>query len=162
MTKDLSPPLPPNDSPIFQLESYIDNLCKLGSNVELQKCLDMLESQAIRIRQQLSPFLTSDPRTSVRNISIASNASQQHSSLPCQHTVASCGLHLEEIETYSRQLILPEFRVAGQLSLKRASVLIVGAGGLGCPAALYLGAAGVGRIGVVDGDTVDLRYLFRL
>ena len=58
-------------------------------------------------------------------------------------------------------MILPEFRVKSQLRLRNSSVLIVGAGGLGCPAAVYLAAAGVGRIGVVDYDTVDKSNLHR-
>ena len=56
---------------------------------------------------------------------------------------------------YARHLVLPEFGEEGQSKLKGGSVLIVGAGGLGSPAALYLAAAGVGKIGLVDFDTVD-------
>ncbi len=61
----------------------------------------------------------------------------------------------EELERYARQLAIPEIGVEGQLRLKSASVLIVGAGGLGSAAGLYLAAAGIGRIGLVDGDTVE-------
>jgi len=66
-----------------------------------------------------------------------------------------------EIERYSRHLILPEVGMEGQRRLKSASVLLVGAGGLGSPLALYLAAAGVGRIGIVDFDVVDSTNLQR-
>jgi molybdopterin-synthase adenylyltransferase len=62
---------------------------------------------------------------------------------------------------YSRHILLPEIGVAGQARICDAAVLIVGAGGLGCPVALYLGAAGVGRLLLADGDTVDLTNLQR-
>ena len=62
---------------------------------------------------------------------------------------------------YHRQLILPGFGETGQTLLRDSSVLLIGAGGLGSPAALYLAAAGVGRIGIVDADTVDLSNLHR-
>ncbi len=67
----------------------------------------------------------------------------------------------EEILRYSRHLILPEVGMEGQTKLKRAKVLMVGAGGLGSPLGLYLAAAGVGRIGVVEFDTVDASNLQR-
>src|SRR5215467_6847780 len=67
----------------------------------------------------------------------------------------------DEVKRYSRHLIMPEVGVEGQLKLKAGSVLCIGAGGLGSPAALYLAAAGVGRIGVVDFDVVDFSNLQR-
>ncbi|MCS7158786.1 MAG: ThiF family adenylyltransferase, partial [Blastocatellia bacterium] len=67
----------------------------------------------------------------------------------------------EEIRRYSRHLILPEFGMEGQRKLKQGSVLLIGAGGLGSPLALYLAAAGVGHIGVVDFDIVDESNLQR-
>ena len=70
-------------------------------------------------------------------------------------------LSREETLRYSRHLILPEVGVPGQLKLKQAKVLLVGAGGLGSPLALYLSAAGVGTIGLVDFDLVDLTNLQR-
>jgi len=67
----------------------------------------------------------------------------------------------QQIERYSRHIILEEVGGAGQEKLLSSSVLIVGAGGLGSPAALYLAAAGVGTIGIVDGDNVDMSNLQR-
>jgi len=70
-------------------------------------------------------------------------------------------LNAEEIKRYSRHLIMPEVGVDGQKKLKAGSVLCIGAGGLGSPAAMYLAAAGVGRIGMVDFDVVDFSNLQR-
>lgn len=67
----------------------------------------------------------------------------------------------DEVKRYSRHLIMPEVGMEGQRKLKQASVLCVGAGGLGSPLALYLGAAGIGRIGIVDFDVVDFSNLQR-
>jgi len=67
----------------------------------------------------------------------------------------------EEIKRYSRHLIMPEVGIEGQRKLKAASVLLIGTGGLGSPLALYLAAAGIGRIGLVDYDIVDETNLHR-
>src|SRR5437870_1703454 len=61
----------------------------------------------------------------------------------------------DEILRYSRHLIMPEVGMQGQVKIKAAKVLCIGAGGLGSPLALYLGAAGVGTLGIVDFDVVD-------
>lgn len=70
-------------------------------------------------------------------------------------------LSREQVERYSRQLLVPGFGIGGQRRLCDSSVLIVGAGGLGCPAGLYLAGAGVGRIGFVDYDSVEQTNLHR-
>ncbi|MGQ9806483.1 MAG: molybdopterin-synthase adenylyltransferase MoeB [Chlorobiales bacterium] len=67
----------------------------------------------------------------------------------------------DEIKRYSRHLILPEFGLEGQKKMKNASVLMIGAGGLGSPFAMYLAAAGIGKIGIVDFDVVDYSNLQR-
>jgi adenylyltransferase/sulfurtransferase len=81
------------------------------------------------------------------------------------HSAGSAGgagsLSAEELLRYGRHLVLPEVGLEGQQKLKAASVLVVGAGGLGSPLALYLAAAGVGRIGLVDFDRVDASNLQR-
>jgi len=77
--------------------------------------------------------------------------------------VASRNIDLskEEVERYSRHLIMPQVGMAGQKKLKASSVLLIGAGGLGSPLAMYLAAAGIGRIGMVDYDVVDYSNLQR-
>lgn len=70
-------------------------------------------------------------------------------------------LNREQLERYNRHILLPEIGEEGQERLCAAKVLIIGAGGLGCPAGLYLAAAGVGEIGIIDFDTIDLSNLQR-
>ncbi|MFH0793077.1 MAG: ThiF family adenylyltransferase, partial [bacterium] len=67
----------------------------------------------------------------------------------------------QQIERYSRHILLPEVGGKGQQKLLNSSVLCIGAGGLGSPALFYLAAAGIGRIGIIDGDDVDLTNLQR-
>lgn len=68
---------------------------------------------------------------------------------------------IEEIQRYSRQYMLEEIGVEGQIKIKQAKVLVVGAGGLGCPVLQYLGAAGVGTLGIIDFDKVEIHNLHR-
>ncbi|CAN5230141.1 molybdopterin-synthase adenylyltransferase MoeB [soil metagenome] len=77
------------------------------------------------------------------------------------HPVETEGLTPEQAERYSRHVLIPEIGNEGQRALLRSSVLLVGAGGLGSPAALYLAAAGVGTLGIVDSDVVDATNLQR-
>jgi adenylyltransferase/sulfurtransferase len=75
--------------------------------------------------------------------------------------LADVALSHEEVQRYSRHLIMPEVGAAGQKKLKVSSVLLIGAGGLGSPLGMYLAAAGIGRIGLVDYDVVDYTNLQR-
>src|SRR6266480_2252466 len=84
-----------------------------------------------------------------------------HKSVVAQERVSGTRLTKEELQRYSRHLIMPEVTAEGQKRLKAARVLCIGAGGLGSPAALYLAAAGVGKLGLVDFDRVDLTNLQR-
>ncbi len=70
-------------------------------------------------------------------------------------------LNQEETMRYDRQMILPEIRKEGQLKLKKSKVLLVGIGGLGSPIAMYLAAAGIGTLGIIDFDTVDISNIHR-
>jgi len=81
--------------------------------------------------------------------------------MPTLTEAAPVTLNNDEILRYSRHLIMPEVGMEGQLKLKAAKVLCIGAGGLGSPLALYLGAAGVGTLGLVDFDVVDYTNLQR-
>ena len=78
-----------------------------------------------------------------------------------QAALADVALSHEEVQRYSRHLIMPEVGAAGQKKLKASSVLLIGAGGLGSPLGMYLAAAGIGRIGLVDYDVVDYTNLQR-
>ncbi len=101
------------------------------------------------LQKDQTPLTEADEIRLIPSIAGGSNAAQD------------VGLSAAEIQRYSRHLLLPEVGVKGQLRLKAGRVLAIGAGGLGSPLALYLAAAGVGKIGIVDFDVVDLTNLQR-
>src|SRR5438309_8445064 len=78
-----------------------------------------------------------------------------------REATAATTLSNEEILRYSRHLIMPEVGMEGQLKLKNSKVLLIGTGGLGAPLGLYLAAAGIGKLGLVDFDVVDFTNLQR-
>src|SRR5436305_11805598 len=81
--------------------------------------------------------------------------------LPLTARATEVALSTQEVARYSRHLIMPEVAMEGQKRVKAASVLLIGAGGLGSPLGLYLAAAGIGRIGLVAVDVVDFSNLQR-
>ncbi|KAM7502619.1 hypothetical protein LguiB_001523 [Lonicera macranthoides] len=114
-----------------------------SSKKDIDRKISLLESQLRQIQlQEEKP--NSNPSTII-------NEGFQHGH----------GLSPDMIYRYSRHLLLPSFGVQGQTNLVKSSVLVVGAGGLGSPALLYLAACGVGRIGIVDHDVVELNNLHR-
>ena len=109
------------------------------------KSVEAFVVQSLQRFQPLTPTTTTRRRTGITRIGAASDD----------------GLTREEIARYSRHLVLSDVGVKGQEALKKASVLVIGAGGLGSPCLLYLAAAGVGHVGIVDADVVDESNLQR-
>eukprot|EP01027_Heterolobosea_sp_BB2_P012239 GEZU01017753.1.p1 GENE.GEZU01017753.1~~GEZU01017753.1.p1 ORF type:complete len:178 (-),score=19.69 GEZU01017753.1:388-888(-) len=132
-------------------------------NEQLRKQLLQMEEKLALAQQQQQ-----QPRSN--NNDTSSHAEHQHNatvapnepiSVPIRSARNKGSLNNDQIMRYCRQLLLPDIGVKGQTKLINSSVLIVGAGGLGSPVALYLAAAGVGKLGIVDYDSVDKSNLHR-
>ncbi|KAK3011490.1 hypothetical protein RJ639_012495 [Escallonia herrerae] len=115
-----------------------------SSKTEIDRRISELEAQLRQIRQ---------------NDAASSNGSC--APIPKRNSSFGHGLPPDMIYRFSRHLLLPSFGVEGQANLLKSSILVVGAGGLGSPALLYLAACGLGRLGIVDHDVVELNNLHR-
>lgn len=127
---------------------------------KLEKQIEHYKSEQERLQAQLRELRdhTNEESQLTRN---TTRISQPETSNILTGSKKTYPLLHTEYKRYGRQLIMPEIGLAGQLSLKSSAVLIIGAGGLGCPAAAYLAGAGVGRIGIMDGDVVEESNLHR-
>ncbi|KAG9243129.1 molybdenum cofactor synthesis protein-like protein [Calycina marina] len=112
----------------------------------LRKQISETEESLRKLKAQLHQFEFQEKSDSAKTVSL-----DEH----------KWPLSAEEYKRYGRQMIVPSVGIQGQLRLKAAKVLIIGAGGLGCPAAAYIAGAGVGTLGIVDGDVVETSNLHR-
>ncbi|XP_075989946.1 ubiquitin-like activating enzyme 4 isoform X1 [Anticarsia gemmatalis] len=125
--------------------------------------IQKVEQEILELRQKLRE--KEDELYALKLNYHSSQSAQAHngdeSQITEETTIKQWTLPKWAIERYSRQILLREIGVAGQARICAAKVLIVGAGGLGCPAAMYLAGAGVGEIGIVDYDTVEISNIHR-
>src|SRR4030095_9110397 len=120
-----------------------------------------LNDEDIRyLQKEATPVKSGDTLSIVPSVAGGAPASAEATAGQARAAAAN-DLSPEEIKRYSRHLIMPEVGMDGQRRIKAASVLCIGAGGLGSPAAMYLAAAGIGRLGIVDFDVVDYSNLQR-
>ncbi|XP_027939468.1 adenylyltransferase and sulfurtransferase MOCS3 [Vigna unguiculata] len=122
---------------------------------EILRELDSLKDAKAKIEHKISALEAQLREINLRNDAAPTNGSSHPSSYPTN------GLTQDMIHRYSRHLMLPSFGVEGQANLLKSSILVVGAGGLGASALLYFAAAGVGRLGIVDHDVVELNNMHR-
>src|SRR5687767_11799800 len=121
-----------------------------------------LNDEDIRyLQREQTPIKPGDALSIVPSVAGGAPTSAEASALAKASAEELPNLSQDEIKRYSRHLIMPEVGMDGQRKLKAGSVLCIGAGGLGSPAAMYLAAAGIGRLGVVDFDVVDFSNLQR-
>jgi adenylyltransferase/sulfurtransferase len=121
-----------------------------------------LNDEDIRyLQKEQTPVSTGDTLSIIPSVAGGAPTTEEARAVRAQAGGPLPELTNDEVKRYSRHLIMPEVGVDGQRRLKAGSVLCIGAGGLGSPAAMYLAAAGVGRIGVVDFDVVDFSNLQR-
>ncbi|CAG8562448.1 3451_t:CDS:10 [Paraglomus brasilianum] len=126
----------------------------LDLNRKLNKEVESLKSRVIELEEELALL------RSVAGSTLPNSKNIEHN-VENSKATGSQQLSLPEYLRYGRQLILPGFGLPAQLKLRSVSILIVGAGGLGAPAAMYLAAAGVGHLGIVDYDNVETSNLQR-